>query len=332
MSSSPVRIPNSYASPCKPLRVDIPKELNSVERRAFDLTKQFSQNISESASRPYFPRETDDSSPWDHHKLLVKRGETYAQYLSEQNNRKKKDKEEAVNAVNQRVKRGLSELDEIREQENKGLVRRLLDFNNEFGKKVKDLERSVAKQIERMKQELMESIRNEERECENRIKERSLKLIEESIPASKREEGYARPSSASPTKYLGPNSPDRKTQAMDVMRKLEESREKIREIRASEYGSTPGKESGKNVKRYGSGLSEKKDEMYRSRGLDSQNFQKLEESREKVREIRASEYASTPGKESGGSVKKYSSGLSENKDEIFRSRYSDSQDLQDEWM
>lgn len=279
--SSPTRLTHPYmeakSTPSKSLRVNIPKELGSVEKRAFELTKQFNQHISESASKCYISKDLDDSSPWDHHKVLVKRGENYAQYLYEQNNRNKKDKEEAVNAVNQRVKLGLEELDQIREQENKGLVKKLLDFNNDFGKKVKDLERSVAKQIEKMKWELMENIRNEEKECERRISERSNKLIEESIPADKREcvGRYVRPLSAntSPMKSGG-FSPVKKVNALNAMRKLEESREKIKELRAQVYPATPDKVNSKvTTKRYNSGLSPQKEDFSRSIHSESIDLQ-----------------------------------------------------------
>ena len=275
--SSPVRLTNpypvDYRTPTKSLRVDIPKELNSVERRAFELTKTFSQSISEAASKSRISSDYDDSSPWDHHKVLVKRGEDYSQYIYEQNSRDKKEKQEAVNQVNQRVKRALGELDEIREQENKGLVKKILDFNNDFGKKIKELERNVAKQIEKLKCDLMENIRNEEKECEKRIGERSQQLIEDSIPASKKElnNKHIRISSAgsSPSKYSVASSPDKKAQVLSAMKRLEESREKIREIKSNAFSATPIKENNWTSKKYNSGL----DEYKRTNMSDAQDFQ-----------------------------------------------------------
>lgn len=266
--SSPTKLSNSYPierTPPKSLRVNIPKELNSVERRAYDLTKQFNQSISELASKPvYLPY--DDSTPWDHHKALVKKGEEYSQYLLEQNNKPLKEKQEAINEVNQRVKRAMAELDGIREEENKGLGRKIAEHNKEFGKKVKDLERSVAKQIEKMKTELMESIRNAENESEQKIAERSKKLVDEVLPNSVRDP-YSKPSrplsaGSSPTK-TSVNSPEKKMQNTVAMRKLEDSRDKIRELRAQYFSSTPGKEVS-DIKRYGTGSG-----FYESKRSDS---------------------------------------------------------------
>lgn len=269
--TSPVKITNPYLqerTPTKTLRVEISKELNSVERRAYDLTKQFNQSISESASKPvYLPY--DDSTPWDHHKALLKKSEEYSQYILEQNNRPLKDKQEAINEVNQRVKRAMTELDSIREEENKGLGRKIAEHNKEFGKKVKDLERSVAKQIEKMKTELMESIRNAENESEKKIAERSRKLVDEVLPNSVRDP-YSKPSrplsaGTSPIK-TNLNSPEKKMQTTLAMRKLEESRDKIRELRAQYFTSTPGKETS-DIRRFNTGSG-----FYESRRSDSGDF------------------------------------------------------------
>lgn len=240
--TSPVRLNNpypadrsvdsaSYRSPYKTLKVDVVKELNSVERRAFELGKQFSQSISEHSAKPYYLPYDDDSTPWDYHKLLVKKADDYSQYLMDQNCRTLKEKQEAVNDVNSIVKRAMGELDDIREEENKGLGRKIADCNKEFGRKVKELERTVARQIEKMKGELMESIRREESESEKRIAERSKKIVDEYIPSCSRE-SYSRsyrPQSAgnSPVK-TNLNSPEKKMQNNIAMRRLEESRDKIK--------------------------------------------------------------------------------------------------------
>lgn len=269
--SSPIRRPYSnldeknsaYKSP----KVSIPKELGSVEKRAYDLTKHFSQIISESASKPYRLDESDDTSLWENHKALVKRGEDYSQYLLDQNNINKKEKQDAVNEVNQKVKRGLIELDEIREQENKGLVKKIVDFNKDFGKKVKDLERNVTKQIEKMKLELMENIRNEEKDCQKRIAERSNKLIEESIPANTKStvEIFNRIniSGSSPNKFKM-STPEKNYHSALAMKKLEESREKIRELRENSGVSPSVKNNSdyKNKKISSRGFSELSDEKY----------------------------------------------------------------------
>lgn len=245
--ASPVRLTNPLAPERdkKPLKVDIPKELNSAERRAFDLTKQFSQSISEMAAHPIRQLSFDDSSPWDLHKLLVRRGEDYSQHLLDQNCRTAKEKQEAVAEVSQKVRRGLAELDAIREEENKGLTKKIIDCNKEFGKKVKDLERSIAKQIEKMKQELMQSIRNEEKESEQRICERSKRLIEEVVPPSVKESFRAlRPNSASnsPAKAYK-STPEKKIMGQLAMKKLEESRGKIKQLHSQDFVMTPVKDS-----------------------------------------------------------------------------------------
>ena len=266
--SSPIKLSNQYPierTPPKSLRVNIPKELNSVEKRAYDLTKQFNQSISELASKPvYLPY--DDTTPWDHHKALVRKGEEYSSYILEQNNKPLKEKQEAINEVNQRVKRAMAELDGIREEENKGLGRKIAEHNKEFGKKVKDLERSVSRQIEKMKTELMEGIRNAENESEVRIAERSKKLVEEVLPSSVRDP-YGKPgrplsAGCSPVK-TNVNSPVKKMENTVAMKRLEESRDKVRELRAQYFSSTPGKEVS-DVKRNGTGTG-----FYESRRSDS---------------------------------------------------------------
>jgi hypothetical protein len=236
--SSPVKLNNPYPfdhsperAPYKSLRVDIPKELNSVERRAFELNKQFSQSISEMSAKPIYLPYDDDTTPWDYHKMLIRRADDYSQYLMEQNSRSFREKQEAVSEVNSIVKRTMGELDIIREEENKGLGRKIADHNKDFGRKVKELEKSVAKQIEKIKVELMENIRREENESEKRIAERSKKLVDETIPSCTRE-GFSRqyrPQSAgsSPIK-TSINSPEKKMQSNMAMRRLEESREKIK--------------------------------------------------------------------------------------------------------
>ena len=261
--SSPFKTGYSDEKSCRSRSsfVDIPKELNSVERRAFDLTNRFSQTISEAANRSYISVDNQETTTWNNHKMLKKRGDEYAQYLFEQNNKNKKEKQEAVNGVNQLVKRTLGELDEIREQENKGLIRKISDFNKDFGKKVKDLERNVAKQIEKMKLELMENISNEEKDCQRRIDERSKKLIDETIPVSKKELSESRHSNhsstgSSPIKYSN-FTPEKNNKNSLVMKRLEESREKIKELRAYEYSATPSKNKSFNSthRRHHSGVS-----------------------------------------------------------------------------
>lgn len=272
--SSPLKRNNGYTGSGRSIKVDIIKELSSAERRAVDLNKQFSQSIAEASAKTYFPQDYDDSTPWDHHKLLMKRGDEYSQYLLEQNSRSKQEKQEAVNEVNQKVKRTLNELDIIREEENKGLTRKIIDCNKDFGKKVKELEKSVARQIEIMKVELMESIRNEEKECEKRITERSKKLIDESIPQAKREnpDRIVRTGSASPTKFYM-STPEKRNKSNLAMQKLEESREKVRQLRTHAYTVTPQKEPYEHIRRrQNSGIPSGFEDVSNSSASDMNEF------------------------------------------------------------
>ncbi|CAG9315227.1 unnamed protein product [Blepharisma stoltei] len=219
-----------YKDPKSP-KPNIAKELSQVERRVFEYSKTLNQKISDfSAKSPKKTPNFEDSDSWELHKAILKRGEDYAKFVLAQN--RGYDPHGEVEKVNQNIKNALNSLEDIRNDEQKGLQRKITELNGDFNKKVEDLERNLLRQIEKLKYELMDNIKKEEIESSKRIKAKAEEIIERVAPANQREtiERALRPNnySSTPQKYRG--SPEKKYQSQILQEKVESTREKVKEI------------------------------------------------------------------------------------------------------
>ena len=100
--SSPFKTGYSDEKSCRSRSsfVDIPKELNSVERRAFDLTNRFSQTISEAANRSYISVDNQETTTWNNHKMLKEEMNTRSTYSNKTTKIKKKSKKPLMESIN----------------------------------------------------------------------------------------------------------------------------------------------------------------------------------------------------------------------------------------
>lgn len=229
---------NTFKSPKTP-KTNISKELNQIERRIYEYPQSLNHKISEAASKSPHKSMPTESDSYELHKAILKRGEDYAKYILAQT--RGSDPTNEVEKINQNIKKALNSLEDVRNDEQKFLMKKVTDLNSDFTRKIQDLERKLIKQVEKLKVDLMENIRLEEIESEKRVKSKADELVEDVAPINQREiiEKALRPTNYfTPTKSCYGNSPDKK-KSQNYQQKLEESREKVREITQKSVMMTP---------------------------------------------------------------------------------------------
>lgn len=160
--------------------------LNLLERRAFDFSNAVSANISATSQKTPTLEHIDTSlASSEAGKTLLKRCENYCRHIVAQPNKSQKQQKEEIDKTKGKLEKAVEELDAFKEAEYSRLDRSLAASQEEFTRRVKDLERAVVKQIDAFKVELIEEMRRKERETESKVLNKAEELAQNIAPASK---------------------------------------------------------------------------------------------------------------------------------------------------
>jgi hypothetical protein len=188
---SSVRFDASYSqsprrSPTVKKSSKLVESLNLLERRSFDLSNAICSSVTSAAQKTPSLEHIDTS--WansESSRTLLKRCENYCRHIAAQPNKTLKHQKEEIERTKAKLTSALEELESFKEAENVRLDRSLAATQEEFTRKVKDLERAVLKQIDAFKVGLIEDMRRKEKETEARILAKSEQLAQGVAPASK---------------------------------------------------------------------------------------------------------------------------------------------------
>ena len=206
------------------------------------LRTKIRQEVMKSPGRKCVKFEED---PQESEKQLLKRGEDFAKHILGQINRSEEDKKSETSKVQLSVNRALTELDSIKTSESERLQSRVNELKKNYQANVTRLERTVLKQIEQMKTEFLDDIRNEEVESYRRIKQATEKLATSIAPETKKsvmEKVFGGPVepvrpvaknrslSSKRTKFTDYNTPEKKKLSREAMQRLSESRKRVMQL------------------------------------------------------------------------------------------------------
>ena len=181
---------------------------------------------------------------WRDAKEIQRRAEDYKDFIRNKCKESEKYKQEEIQDINARMNSALEELESFKEKEYAELSRKMTKIQNDFTKKVNIIERLIEKEIEKAKSEMIASMRQEEKETERKIQDKSIELVEKVAPTSKRElldrslNSYASDRSSISSKRSSSvvtpvrSSPDKRIRSRQAMDRAAESRQRVFEAQA----------------------------------------------------------------------------------------------------
>ena len=193
--------------------LNVAREASAAESMSLRKTTPLKHKITDTASKSS-PRKIQDSGVENYRNLLISRAEAYTDFINTQKIGHRK-RDEQSDDVKRRLNRALEDLEEACSAEQKQLQVGITALNNNFGKNVGRVERDTLKQIEKLKQELIDAIHREKLAYEDRVKKHVDLIAERVAPPNIRDAkgkamGSSNVRSKSPGKsalYNRPTSP-----------------------------------------------------------------------------------------------------------------------------
>ncbi len=239
--SQPRRTPSFNAANDMNLVCDI-----QIEKRANEFSQLLKSKLREAAVKsPTKRRESEENEDvWRDAKEIQRRAEDYKDFIRNKCKESEKYKQEEIQDINSRMNSAVEELESFKEKEYAELSRKMTKFQNEFTKKVNIIERLIEKEIEKAKTEMIAQMRQEEKETERKIYDKSIELVEKVAPTSKRElldkslNSYPSDRSSISSKRSSSvvtpvrSSPDKRIRSRQAMDRAAESRQRVFEAQA----------------------------------------------------------------------------------------------------
>jgi len=226
--STPLKAINLSQSPQR-RSVNISQELTKAQQRTLEYSKALSSRLQEFQSKSFNGPPTEED-PWQFHKELVTLSENYCSYLQSQPT-KTAQKQKDIESVNSNLQKGLSELEETQEHEKLRLSKKVSQLNSDFTKKYEKVQREALKQLEQLKNNLVNQIREEQKTSQTRVQEKVAQIKKSIAPETSK---FAIRSSSvrakSPSKNNKLSTPSKALKTKQVYEKLEQSRQKLRNL------------------------------------------------------------------------------------------------------